>query len=105
MDFNRQNHRLFDLEMEFLTLKMTLNHKNNARNGSHENEVLHLFLASFVEKSYLTLKYLAAIFLFLPLKKSCPKVPKWHPADSCSEHPLEPESTIKHRPYRETRSS
>ena len=34
---------------------------------SHENEVLHLFLASFVEKSYLTLKYLAAI-LFLLLK-------------------------------------
>ena len=36
---------------------------------SHKNEVLHLFLASFVEKSYLTLKYLAAI-LFLPLKNS-----------------------------------
>ena len=27
-----------------------------AQSKSHENEVLHLFLASFVEKSYLTLK-------------------------------------------------
>ena len=32
-------------------------------------------------------------------------MPKWHPADSCSGHPLEPESIIKHRPYRETRLS
>ena len=52
--------------MDFLTLQMTLSHRNNTRNGlpklkSHENDVLHLFLASFVEKSYLTLKYLAAI--------------------------------------------
>ena len=40
-------------------LKITLNNENNFRNGlskSHENEVLHLFLASLVEKSYLTLK-------------------------------------------------
>ena len=34
---------------------------------SHENDVLHFFLASFVEKSNLTLKYLAAI-LFLVLE-------------------------------------
>ena len=34
-----------------------------------------------------------------------PRVPKWHPADSCSGHPLEPESIIKQRPYRETRFS
>ena len=52
--------------MDFLTLQMTLSHRNNTKNGlpklkSHENDVLHLFLASFVEKSYLTLKYLAAI--------------------------------------------
>ena len=39
------------------------------------------------------------------LKKFRPRVPKWHPADSCSGHPLEPESIIKHRPYRETRLS
>ena len=57
---------LYDLEMDCLTLQMTLSHRNNTRNGlpklkSHENDVLHLFLASFVEKSYLTLKYLAAI--------------------------------------------
>ena len=39
------------------------------------------------------------------LKKFHPRVPKWHPADSCSGHPLEPESIIKHRPYRETRLS
>ena len=57
----------FDLEIVFLTLKMTLSHQNNTRNGFHM--VLHMFLASFVEKSYLTLKYLAAI-LFLPLKNS-----------------------------------
>ena len=38
---------LFDLEIYFLTLKMTLT----------MIEVLHLFLASFVEKAYLTLKY------------------------------------------------
>ena len=29
-------------------------------------------------------------------------VTKWHPADSCSGHPLESESIIKHSPYRET---
>ena len=39
------------------------------------------------------------------LKKFRPRVPKWHPADSCSGHPLETESIIKHRPYRETRLS
>ena len=39
------------------------------------------------------------------LKKFRSRVPKWHPADSCSGHPLEPESIIKHRPYRETRLS
>ena len=39
------------------------------------------------------------------LKKFRPRVPKWHPADSCSGHPLEPESIIKHRPYLETRLS
>ena len=38
-------------------------------------------------------------------KKFRPRVPKWHPADSCSGHPLETESIIKHRPYRETRLS
>ena len=61
---------IFDL----LTLKMTLNDVNNTRNElplskSHENEVLHLFLASFVEKSYLTVKYLATI-LFLTLERT-----------------------------------
>ena len=39
------------------------------------------------------------------LEKFRPRVPKWHPADSCSGHPLEPKSIIKHRPYRETRLS
>ena len=40
------------------------------------------------------------------LKKFRPRVPKcWHPANSCSGDPLEPESIIKHRPYRETRLS
>ena len=62
---------LFDLEIDFVTLKMTLSQKNNTRHGlpsqNHENEVLHFFLASFDENSYLTLNYLAAI-LFLPLK-------------------------------------
>ena len=54
--------------MDFSTLQMTLSHRNNTKNGlpklkSQENDVLLLFmfLASFVEKSYLTLKYLAAI--------------------------------------------
>ena len=40
-----------------------------AQSNSHENEVFHLFLASFIEKSYLTLKYLASIS-FLDLKNS-----------------------------------
>ena len=43
--------------------------------------------------------------LVFALKKIRPKVPKWNPADSCSEHPLEQQSIIKHRPYRETRLS
>ena len=53
--------RLLDLEIDLLTLKMTLNNQNNFRNGlpsqNHiTNEVLHLFLASFVENAYLTFK-------------------------------------------------
>ena len=39
------------------------------------------------------------------LEEFRPRVPKWHPADSCPGHPLEPESILKHRPYRETRLS
>ena len=61
-----------------------------------------MFLASFVEKSYLTLKYLAAI-LFLPKKNSAQFYLKWHPGDFCWGHPIVSESIIKHRPYREKR--
>ena len=43
-------------------------------------------------------------FVFV-LKKFRPRVPKWHPADSCSGHPIVSESIIKRRPYRETRFS
>ena len=39
------------------------------------------------------------------LKKIRSRVPKWQKADSCSGYPLEPESMVKHRPYRETRLS
>ena len=35
-------------------------------------------------------------------KKFRPRVSKWHPADSCSGHPIVSESIIKRRPYRET---
>ena len=38
-------------------------------------------------------------------KKFRPRVPKWHPADFCSGHPIVSESIIKHCPYRETRFS
>ena len=37
------------------------------------------------------------------LKKFRPGMPKWHPDDSCSGHPIVSESIIKRRPYRETR--
>ena len=37
--------------------------------------------------------------LFLAHKKFSPRVPDWHPTDSCSGHAIEPESTIKHHPY------
>ena len=37
------------------------------------------------------------------LKKFRLRVPKWHPADSCSGHPIVSESIIKRCPYRETR--
>ena len=36
-------------------------------------------------------------------KKIRPRVPKWHPADSCSGDPIVSESIIKHPPYRKTR--
>ena len=55
--FVKNVHFLFDLEIDLLTLKMTLSHENNtykkwiAWSKSHENEVLHFFLASLVEES------------------------------------------------------
>ena len=46
--------------VDLLTLKMTLNHKNNIRNGlssqNYTKKVLHLFLRLFVEISYFTFK-------------------------------------------------
>ena len=56
-----KNHILLDLEVDLLTLKMTVNHENNIRNGfSSQNytkkKVLHLFLLLFVKKSYFTFK-------------------------------------------------
>ena len=71
---------------------------------THENEVLHLFLVSFVEKNIFDLEISGGHFVFA-LKKFRPMVPKWHPADFCSGHPIVSESIIKHRPYRETRFS
>ena len=44
---------IFDFEIDFLTIRITSNHKNNIRNifqtESHEKEISHLFLASFVK--------------------------------------------------------
>ena len=65
---------LFDLEIEVLTLKMTLYHKNNTINGlpSQNHMKMTYYTCSWLhllKKTYLTLKYLAAI-LFLPLKNS-----------------------------------
>ena len=55
---------IFDLASDFSTLKMTLEQQNNTINGffrkkSHEKEVLHIFLALFIENgnfAYLILK-------------------------------------------------
>ena len=65
---------LFDLEIDFLTLKITLSHENNTRNGlpSQNHMKMRYYTCSWLhllKKTYLTLKYLAAI-LFLPLKNS-----------------------------------
>ena len=62
------------LNFEVLTLKMTLYHKNNTRNGlpSQNHMKMRYYTCSclhLLKKTYLTLKYLAAI-LFLPLKNS-----------------------------------
>ena len=75
-----------------------------ARSKSHENEVSHLLLASFVEKNIFDLEISGGHFVYA-LKKFRPRVPKWHPADFCSGYPIVSESIIKHRPYRETRFS
>ena len=66
---------------------MTLSHEKNKGNG--------LPRQNHMEMRY----YTCSLF---DLKKISQRVPKGYPADTCSGHPLEPESTIKHRPYRET---
>ena len=40
-----------------------------------------------------------AAILFFGRKKNSSRVPRWHPADSCSGHVKVPESTIKHHTY------
>ena len=51
-------------EIDLLTLKMTLKklvkyfQKLISQSNSQENEILHLFLASLVEQSFLTLKFI-----------------------------------------------
>ena len=64
---------LFDFEIDVLTLKMTL-YQKNTRNGlpSQNRMKMRYYTCSWLhllKKTYLTLKYLAAI-LFLPLKNS-----------------------------------
>ena len=99
---------LFDLEIVFLTLKMTLSHQNNTRNGllSQNHMKMRYYTCSwlYLLKNHIWPWNIWWLFCFSP-KKFRPRMPKWHPADSCSGHPLEPESIIKHRPYRETRLS
>ena len=52
-----------DLEIDLLTLRMSLKHENNISKeffsenwNENENEVLHLFLPLLAENSFLTLK-------------------------------------------------
>ena len=52
-----------------------------------------MFLASFVEKNIFDLEISGGHFVFA-LKKFRPRVPKWHPADFCSGHPIVSKSII-----------
>ena len=63
---------LLDLEIDFLTFKMTFSYENNTRHvlpqsKSHGNEVLHMFLVVFVKKLYFSLLDLEMNFLTLKM--------------------------------------
>ena len=85
---------------------MTLKDKNNARNGlpSQNHMKMRYYTCSWLHllKNHIWLRNIWRPFCFCP-KKFRPRVPKWHPADSCSGHPIVSESIIKRRPYRKTR--